>query len=150
MPEPSLVGAWTLVAAVAVDPDGSTRPVTFIDGAEHATGTLVYTADGTVVVAITGHPRPDFRRSAKTPNAGAADAVALLRTFYAYSGTYDVDPVHHRIVQHVGDSLWPDEIGKTYARTYRLDGDRLSFDTDPLPVAGGTVVNRLIWTRARR
>ncbi len=141
-----LVGAWTLVAAVQVRPDGSTRPLAFVDSPGPATGLLVYTADGSVSVQIVGHPRPATDRA--TATADPVRAVPLLRSYYAYYGRFEVDAAHHRLVHHVAESLWPAENGTTYARTYTLAGDRLTFDSDPQTIDGERVFNRLAWVRA--
>ena len=142
--DPRLVGAWTLVAATATAADGSPRPLAFVDSSGPATGLLVYTADGTVAVQIAGTPRPAVSRAGTDPEGAAA-----ARSYYAYTGRYEADPARRRIVHHVVASLWPGEAGASYARTYTLTADRLTFDSDPQTVNGERVVNRLVWDRVR-
>lgn len=146
--DPALVGAWALVSATGIAADGSPRPLAFIDSAGPPSGLLVYTADGTVSVQIAGGGRPGVTRDAVLTDPVQGTAVA--RSYYAYYGRYDADPVRHRVVHHVAVSLWPGEAGASYARTYTLTGDRLSFDADPQPAGSERVTYRLVWQRAGR
>lgn len=145
-----LVGAWSLVSATQVRADGTNAPSRIVEGAGHATGSLVYSPDGTVSVQIAGHPRPTFMRSAEATDPDAAAGASLLRSYYAYFGRYEVDPAKRTVRHFVTTSLLSGENGRTYERRYRLEGDELTLDTMPALVGGESVFNRLLWRRVRR
>jgi hypothetical protein len=104
-------------------------------------GTLVYTADGTMISC--------FMRRQRAPVAASLDELASWRrqplskdlerrfldaalSFNSYAGRYSVEgtQVHH----DVEIALFPDWIGKRLTRDFRLEGDRLalSFGRDVL------------------
>ena len=127
-----LVGVWKLERWTSDDraPFGA-DPV----------GTLVYTADGTMISC--------FMRRQRTPVAASMDELASWRrrpasndlerrfleaalSFNSYSGRYSIEgtQVHH----DVEIALFPDWIGKRLTRYFRIEGDRLalSFGRDVL------------------
>jgi hypothetical protein len=142
-----LVGAWSLVSAIQVRANGTTAPSRVVDGAEHASGSLVYSSEGTVSVQIAGGPRPTFVRNAEAPAPDAAVGASLLSTYYAYFGRYEVDAKNGTVKHFVTTSLFSGENGRTYDRRYTIEGDRLTLDTAPTLVGRERVFNRLIWRR---
>ncbi|HKQ27331.1 MAG TPA: lipocalin-like domain-containing protein [Burkholderiales bacterium] len=104
-------------------------------------GTLIYTAEGTMISC--------FMRRDRTPVAASMEELAAWRrrprskdlerrfveaalSFNSYCGRYSIEgtQVHH----DVEIALFPDWIGKRLTRDFRLDGDRLalSFGRDVL------------------
>lgn len=146
-PRSALLGSWSLISAEQVGTDGSGAPSRIVDGAEHATGLLVYTADGSVSVQIAGSPRPTFVRSADAPEPDPETSAALLGTYYAYFGRYSWDRPHQTISHLVTASLFSGEAGRTYERRLKIEGDLLTLETQPVILEGKQVFNRLVWRR---
>jgi hypothetical protein len=128
----SLVGVWKLEQWTS----GGAQPF----GPEPQ-GTLVYTADGTMISC--------FMRRARAPVASSFEELAAWRrnrrsndlerrfldaalSFNSYSGRYSVEGT--RVYHDVEIALFPDWIGRRLTRNFRFDGDRLtlSFDADAL------------------
>ncbi len=55
----------------------------------------------------------------------AATLRDLLRGYYAYFGRYEVAPGGDAITHSVETSMRPGEVGITYKREIRIEGDRL-------------------------
>jgi len=127
-----LVGTWALEQWTS----GSREPF-----GPRPQGTLVYTAEGTMIAC--------FMRAHRAPVAASLDALTAWRRapergdverrfleaalyFNAYSGRYSVEGarVHH----DVEVALYPEWIGQRLSRDYRVDSGRLtlSFGSDAL------------------
>lgn len=131
-PAPAIVGTWLLESIVDTLPDGS---VAYWMG-RHPTGAIVYSASGHMSVQFMRDPRPGTAVQADADAArlaGArpfADVPAdqlrdMLEGYYAYFGRYQLNPAGDSISHYVETSLRPTEVGVTYRRAIRLDGDRL-------------------------
>ena len=128
----SLLGTWKLEQWTS----GGAQPF-----GPRPQGTLVYTADGTMISC--------FMRRTRAPVAASLQELAAWRraprsndlerrfldaalSFNSYSGRYSVEGtrVHH----DVEIALFPDWIGRRLTRNFRFDGERLtlSFDADAL------------------
>ena len=139
----SLVGAWQLTRW-SRHTDG--LPVVYPLGPD-AVGLLVYAADGSMAVQMTGVHRA--RIGGSDPLGGPASArAAAYSGCLAYFGTYSIEGtvVTHRLVA----SLFPDWTGEAQARPFTLDGDRLVLRTPPSTVDGRTTVNEMAWMRAAK
>ena len=113
---------------------------------EGAKGSIMYGADGRMLVLITYGDRPKAESSAKlTDNQRAA----LFRTMLAYGGTYEFDG--KTMTHHV--DICSDEIrcGTTLVRDVAVDGDRLIYTTrpQPSPLDGKMIVITLVWQKLR-
>ena len=136
-----IVGTWKLDgwSSGGVEPFGAAPE-----------GTLVYTAEGTIIAAFMRRGRRTVAASLdelaawrRSPGPGDLEQGFLqaAKSFNAYSGRYTVqgDRVHH----DVDVALYPDWIGQRLTRTFVIEGERLA-------LAFGSDVLR--WTRltARR
>jgi hypothetical protein len=113
---------------------------------EGAKGSIMYGADGRMLVLITYGDRPKAESSAKlTDNQRAA----LFRTMLAYGGTYEFDG--KTMTHHV--DICSDEIrcGTNLVRDVTVDGDRLIYTTrpQPSPLDGKMIVITLVWQKLR-
>lgn len=130
-PAPPIVGTWLLESIVDTLPNGS---VAYWMGRQ-PTGAIVYSASGDMSVQFMRDPRPvlpaatlDAQRLAGArPFAGlsAQQSADLLDGYYAYFGRYQVNPAGDSIAHYVETSMRPSEVGVTYRRQIRLEGDRL-------------------------
>jgi hypothetical protein len=111
---------------------------------ENAKGSIMYGADGRMLVLITYGDRPKAESAAKLTDH---QRVQLFRTMLSYGGTYDFDG---KIVTHRID-ICSDEIrcGTTFVRDVTVDGDRLTYTTrpQPSPIDGKMIVITLVWQK---
>ena len=111
---------------------------------ENAKGSIMYGADGRMLVLITYGDRPRAESSAKLTDE---QRVGLFRTMLAYGGTYEFDG--KTMTHHV--DICSDEVrcGTTLVRDVTVDGDRLIYTTrpQPSPLDGKTIVITLVWKK---
>ncbi|MBI3207903.1 MAG: lipocalin-like domain-containing protein [Candidatus Solibacter usitatus] len=136
-------GVWRLVSYEARWSDGCVH----YPFGEHATGMLVYTADGhmTGQVMRSGrkHLPSGYRKAGVVENA-----LDAFDGYIAYCGRYRVEESTSEIVHIVEASLYPNWTGGEQRRRYSLQGDVLTLEA-ARPAKDKTVVNRLVWRRAR-
>jgi hypothetical protein len=151
-PSSPVIGTWLLESIVDTLPDGS------VDRwmGPHPTGAIVYSPSGYMGVQFMRDPRPGFAPGITT-DADAApghlfDSLPpesmreVLNGYYAYFGRYQVTAAGDSVTHFVEASLRPHEVGITYRRAIRIDGDRLfiSLHTED----GGFRRHRVLtWTR---
>src|ERR1700722_2870628 len=113
---------------------------------EGAKGSIMYGADGRMLVLITYGDRPKAESASKLTDD---QRVALFRTMLAYGGTYEFDG--KTMTHHV--DICSDEIrcGTTFVRDVTIDGDRLIYTTRPQPgpIDGRMIVITLVWRKLR-
>jgi hypothetical protein len=113
---------------------------------EAAKGSIMYGADGRMLVLITYGDRPKAESASKLTDD---QRVALFRTMLAYGGTYEFDG--KTMTHHV--DICSDEIrcGTTFVRDVTVDGDRLIYTTRPQPgpIDGKMIVITLVWRKLR-
>ena len=132
-------GQWNLLAWRRV-----TGGVESFPFGKDATGMLVYTATGGMIVQMTAAGRA--RLDTTDPVGGAIeDRAAAYSGYLAYFGRYEVkgEEVHHVIE----GSSYPNWTGAVQARPFELTDDRLVLRTPPAEVEGVTVVNEMSWIR---
>ena len=113
---------------------------------EAAKGSIMYGADGRMLVLITYGDRPKAESAAKLTDD---QRVALFRTMLSYGGTYEFDG--KTVTHHV--DICSDEIrcGTTFVRDVTVDGDRVTYTTRPQPgpIDGKMIVITLVWRKLR-
>ena len=137
-----LIGTWLLRRWVLTLEDGSEETPFGVE----PQGVVVYTADGRMITTIGSRERPAVGKDLSSVDDEAR--LAAIRTFIAYSGTFDIDGAD--VVHHVEMSLDPAWIGTQQRRHVELpdDGRTLILSTDPLLVVGRRGRHRLTWERA--
>lgn len=138
-----LVGAWSLERVDAVLVDGNrVVPNEAVDDADHAKGLIVYDASGWMALQIgAGNRAPD-----KSGPIGRARPIPT-GSYYAYYGTYAVEPDARLVRHHIADSMMAPEIGTITLRHFSIDGDRLTLTSDPVARPGGARINRITFRR---
>jgi hypothetical protein len=142
MTDPSeLHGHWHLVSWTGTDADG--REVSH--GGAEPRGDLIYLPSGRMAVQIQHDSRPTFgsRDFAAGDTEGRAEAWA---TYNAYCGTWSL-PREGVVVHHVEMALHPDQSGMDKERPFKLEGDVLSLETQPVRTAEGEASSVLRWRR---
>ncbi|MDN5726384.1 lipocalin-like domain-containing protein [Brevibacterium aurantiacum] len=139
----AVVGVWTFGSYETKDIDGS--DVAYPLG-EHATGMIMYTADGYMSVQIGAAGRPAYADGALHGGTDAERAAAAAG-YLAYTGTYsvDVDVITH----HPVASLFPNWEGSDVPRRATIQNDTLSLDLlEPIQQDGQARTGTLRWHRA--
>lgn len=141
-----LVGAWRLVSIETVRPNGE---VIYPYYGKHPEGLLIYDRSGWMSVQIVSDPKPEIPNSdsraailAATPEQKAS----ALEGYYAYCGTWTVDPSGPTVTHHLRQSLYPGERGEDFVRQLTLEGQRLTL-VAKVHETGEDHQRRLVWKR---
>jgi len=142
-----LIGAWELIDLVEEPEDGS--PGRYPMG-EDAVGLIVYTAGGFMSVQIMAREHVAGAGEADDPYGRTAEDFATeARTYFAYSGPFEVDEEHDIVVHKVRTSLYPGWVGQDQRRAARLDGEVLELSSAEPSLSSGVLVRtRLRWRPA--
>ena len=138
-----LVGAWQLVTRT-VQANGKTLADPVLG--EKPLGRLYYDASGGVMLQMMRQGRTAAIGTPANPR-DAANPRAVLG-YDAYFGKYSVDERAGTITHHVEGSLFPEDLGKSWARPFTLDGDTLTLRFTS-PAEGGDVTRTLVFRRSR-
>ncbi|MFN8061161.1 MAG: lipocalin-like domain-containing protein [Vicinamibacterales bacterium] len=132
----AVVGTWELVEHKTTMANGEVRR----NYGTAPKGLFVFSADGRATVQILDSTRPS------TPAASASDddVKALMRTYLAYFGTFDVDPAKHMITVHTTSDLNPANTGADQIRFYEIEGDTMYLQP---PAASNGSQSRITWRR---
>ncbi|WP_341486583.1 lipocalin-like domain-containing protein [Pararhizobium sp. A13] len=133
-------GSWRLLAWRRKTSEGG---VVYPLG-EKASGLLVYTSNGRMIVQMTAADRSPVETS--DPLGGSAEErAAAYSTFLAYFGSYKV--TDGEIIHSIEGSSFPNWSRTEQVRPYELNGDELVLRTPPTETGGVTVVNEISWIR---
>ncbi len=121
-----LIGSWRLISVETVRPNGE---VIYPIYGKHPEGLLVYDRAGWMSVQIVSDPQPtvpvtDSRQGFIA--APPAEKLAAADAFYAYYGTWTVDPTGATVTHHIHQSLMPGERGEDVVRQLSIEGNRLT------------------------
>ncbi len=111
----ALLGTWHLVRFETVRADGRT----FLPFGASVSGSLVYLADGQMIVA---YGRQDRTRPQQPTTPTPMELAKMVEGFDAYWGTFEVDPIHGQVVHHVQGAFETQAIGTDRIRSVTLDG----------------------------
>ncbi len=111
-------------------------------------GIIMYLPNGLVAVQIMRDPKPTFSSGSRLL-ATSDEIRGAYFGYYAYWGTYTVQPSDNAITHRLTASLWPEEVGITYKRSYTFEGRRLILTTPPFEHEGQEVRNQLTWERLK-
>jgi len=127
-----LVGSWTLISNLA-ERDGKT-----VDNfGPNPRGLAIYHSNGHYSIIVMRADLPKFTKSRE--NATADESLTVTKGSLAYFGTYTVDQAGRAIVSKIEGSTFPNWIGETQRRPFRLSGDELKIIN---PLTSSTVVWR--------
>lgn len=139
----SPVGVWRLLSYTAQDPE--TKEVFYPFGRD-ATGYILYTAGGRMAAMLQAGGRKRFSAGNRI-NAPADERAEAFSTSTGYTGTYTFEG--DRVTHHVEVATNPDWIGVDQLRFPKIEGNRLTITTPPLPTRpdGKLRVSTLVWER---
>ena len=137
-----LVGAWKLVGADVIRPDGQT----VADYGAAPRGIAMFTADGQYVVEVyRGPQRTKFASNDRTRGTPEEYREAQLSTS-THFGRYTVDPAKGTITFAITCGSYPNLDGTTQVRPFTLVGDTLTWRVPPRP-DGSVPVTRFVRVR---
>ncbi len=135
----AVAGTWELVEHKTTMANGEVRRAF----GPNPKGLFIFSPDGHTTVQIVNPERP----AAALDQASEDEARALMRTYLAYFGSYDVDAATRKIVVHTTSDLNPMNSGTDQIRFYEIDGDTMYLQ--PPPSAAGGQQSRITWRRVR-
>jgi hypothetical protein len=140
----NVVGVWRLVTYTSVDPDSGAVIEPFGPAPK---GVLHYTAGGRMSALLTAGDRKRFTAGNRI-NAPMEERAEAFATSSAYAGTYTLEG--DRVTHHVEMATNPDWVGGDQLRYPKIEGNRLTITTPPLPTRpdGKLRVSTLVWERA--
>ena len=141
-----LTGAWRLVGIETIRPGGE---IIYPFYGKHPQGLIMYDRSGWMSVQISSDPRPSVPTSDSWEEflaAPTSEKVVAVDGYYAYCGTWTLDPSKSTVTHHIKQSLHPGERGEDGVRHYSLVGDRLTL-TAKTHEMGEDHERKLIWQR---
>jgi hypothetical protein len=139
VPAPSLAGTWSLVAADVLHADGTRAR----DYGAAPKGLLMIDAQGRYSLQIFKTERPRFSSGDKSTGTPAEFEAAVTGSS-THFGTISIDPAGGLLTFHIEKASFPNWEGAAQQRSYRLEGDELSYRVPPRS-DGNTPIS--IWRR---
>jgi hypothetical protein len=144
-----LLGSWQLVRWVITY--GDSRPPSWPYG-EHATGLIVYSADGFMSACIAAAGRPPLS-SASVRSAPVAERISAFESYFQYAGRYELRQTPAgglQVVHRVSHALNPNFMGSEQVRQVSFDsaGVLTLSASDTVPNSAVARHHRLVWKRA--
>lgn len=138
---PSVVGTWTLAAAIVIRPNGDTTD----DYGPGPLGLATFTTDGHYMIEIYRLDRPRF--AANDKRRGTADEYREASVgMSAHFGTFQLDAARGTLSFKIEGASFPNWEGLRQVRQFTLVGDTLSWRVPPRP-DGSVPVSRFVRVR---
>jgi Lipocalin-like domain len=127
-PAPSLAGTWTLVAADVLRPDGTRAR----DYGAAPKGLMMIDTQGHYSIQIFKSERLHFASGEKLTGTPAEFEAAVLGSS-THFGTISIDAAGGTLTFHIDNASFPNWEGTAQKRSYRLEGDELSYRVPARP-----------------
>jgi len=108
------------------------------------TGYLIYSPGGYMSVSFMKEGRPVFE-SGDIRGGTAEEKITAITGYVSYAGRYTVEG--GSVVHHIEVSLFPNWVGESQERAYRLEDSRLTLSTPLMLVGGRRLSTHLVWER---
>jgi hypothetical protein len=135
-------GAWTLVSADDLRPNGTRNPLF----GSNPVGLLIFLPDGTYSLQIKDSGQAKFAsgdRAKATPDECQATVLANN----PHWGKYTVNEADRTITFQIEHAMFPNWEGTTQTRAFTLTGDQLKYTVPNATIAGANP--ELVWKRAK-
>jgi hypothetical protein len=145
----ALIGAWRLVSVETIRPNGE---VIYPFYGKHPEGLIVYDRSGWMSVQIVSDPQPAVPRTSSREAflaAPTAEKVAAVEGYYAYCGTWTIDPSNSTVTHHIKQSLYPGERGEEGIRHFVLNEGHLTLIAKTHEM-GEDHERKLVWQRVQK
>jgi len=141
---PRILGAWQLDSRTVrtrggeiLDPVLGQQPI----------GRLFYDASGRMSLQMM---RPDRAQAITTPsNPRDANNQRVVLGYDSYFGTFQLNESAGTITHHVEGSLFPEDLGKDFVRSFSLDGDTFTLSFTSKSPDGSDVTRTLRFRRLK-
>ncbi len=144
----TLIGAWRLISIETVRSSGE---VIYPFYGKHPEGLLIYDRSGWMSVQIVSDPKPSVPSASSREKVFASpqrEKAAAFDGYYAYLGTWTLDPEGKNVTHHIRQSLSPGEPGEDAVRRLTIAGDRLTLAAKAHEM-GEDHERRLVWERVK-
>ena len=139
-PQNSIVGTWKLVSWENRTADGQ---VSYPFGKD-AIGSILYSADGYMSVAIMTANRPNFV-GGDILGGTLEEKAAAMETYISYGGRYELQ--EGSVTHYIEVTLFPNWVGVQQKRFFKFEGNQLLLSTPPILQQGQEQTGHLIWQR---
>jgi len=140
-----LFGSWELQSRTVTRANG--EPIADPVLGAQPIGRLFYDASGHMALQM----MRQGRRQAITEPANPEDAknARVILGYDAYFGTFTVDEAAGTVTHHVQSSLFPEDLGKDFTRSFRVNGDTFELSFTSPGGAGGAITRTLVFRRSK-
>ena len=146
-----VVGTWKLVSIETVlVPENQ---IVYGWMGKNPTGLIMYDQTGYMSVQLMKDPRPTFSsKSGQYIDASPEEIKNAFAGYYAYCGNYEINESEGFIIHHVKTSLWPQEVGVDYKRSFKFSENRITLTTPQMKrqTGDGLFYNRLTFERVEK
>ena len=138
-----IIGAWQLESRtvrkasgeILLDPVLGQQPI----------GRLFYDASGHMMLQMMRQERAQAISAPPNPYGAASPRIAL--GYDAYFGTFSVNEADATITHHVEGSLFPEDLGKDFRRSFRIEGGTFTLSFTSTSPEGFDVTRTLRFRR---
>ena len=136
-----IVGTWKLLSYSSVDEDGECDyPL-----GPNALGYIIYTTDGYMSVSMSTSDRPSHY-SNDVMGGTDQEKIADAESYISYCGTYELH--NDRVIHNIEMALFPNRVGTSQTRYYKIDGDTITLTTPPIRIHNRPQVCTIVWERS--
>ena len=139
-----LIGTWMLVSADNIFPDG--HRVQVYGPEPH--GMLTFDAAGRYSSHIYRRGRLKFAENDKAKGT-AEENQSTVQGSNTHFGHYTVNESDASITFHIDHALFPNWEGTEQKRSFRLEGDRLTYIVATPTTGGKAAIGEVVWQRAK-
>ena len=140
-----ILGAWQLESRtvraangeILLDPVLGKQPL----------GRLVYDASGHMMLQMMRLPRTQAISVPSNPRD--SDNPRIVLGYDSYFGTFQVNAAAGTITHHVEGSLFPEDLGKDFQRSFRIEGDTFTLSFTSKSPEGSDVTRTLRFRRLK-
>lgn len=140
-----MVGAWLLQTRMVRSSSGEALQDPVLG--PQPIGRLVYDASGVMMLTMMRQGRTE---PISAPlNLEDAKNPRVILGYDAYFGTYSVDEAAGTVTHRVEGSLFPEDLGKDFTRSFTIAGDTFTLAFASTSPGGASVTRTLVFRRAR-
>ena len=140
-----IIGAWQLESRTVRKANGEilVDPVL----GQQPTGRLFYDASGHMMLQMMRQGRAQAISAPPNPYGAASPRIVL--GYDAYFGTFIVNEADATITHHVEGSLFPEDLGKVFRRSFRIEGGTFTLSFTSKSPEGFDVTRTLRFRRPK-